>query len=105
MRKKIWIVLFVVFILIGSLIAYIKFKEKSVEGSVINYLTTEKNISKKDIISSGSFIANLSGNKNFMVGIKLKNDDKTYFYYKGNGKIILESYTENGVEHVENKQM
>lgn len=39
-----------------------------------------------------------------MVSIKLKNDAKTYFYYKNDSsKIILESYTENGREHVKNK--
>jgi hypothetical protein len=35
------------------------------------------------------------------VGVKLKNDTKTYFYYKKDGEIILESYVEDGVEYVQ----
>jgi len=38
-----------------------------------------------------------------MVSVKLKNDNKTYYYYKDNGKVILESYVKNGKEHVINK--
>ncbi|MCD4838986.1 hypothetical protein LRS37_08875 [Neobacillus sedimentimangrovi] len=81
--------------------SYIQYKKSSVEQSVTKYLTTEKNISKNDIISSKPFIANLQGDKNWMVSIKLKNDDKTYYYYKSKNKVILESYVENGVEHVQ----
>lgn len=35
-----------------------------------------------------------------MVSIKLKNDAKTYYYYIHHDEIILESYIENGTEHV-----
>ncbi|MDM5292334.1 hypothetical protein QUF81_03730 [Peribacillus simplex] len=100
--KKIRYTLLVLLILIGigfTGFGYIQYKKSNVEDSVIKYLTTEKNLSKKDITSSKPFIANLKGDKNWMVSIKLKNDNKTYFYYKSNNKIILESYTEDGVEH------
>ena len=99
--KKIGIVLIVIvfFVVVGF--GYIHYKKSNVEDSVIEYLTTEKNISEDDIISSEPFIANLKGNKNWMVSIKLKNDDKTYYYYKNNDEIILESYVENGIEHVQ----
>lgn len=36
-----------------------------------------------------------------MVGIKIKGDEKIYYYYKDNeNKVILESWTENGVEYM-----
>ncbi|ODG93391.1 MULTISPECIES: hypothetical protein [Bacillaceae] len=99
--KKIgkFVLIFIIFIGIGF--SYIQYKKSNVEKSVTKYLTTEKNISKNDIISSEPFIANLQGDKNWMVSIKLKNDDKTYYYYKSKNKVILESYVENGEEHVQ----
>lgn len=99
--KKLGIVLLILFVFIGISFSYIQYKKSNVEDSVIEYLTTEKTISKNYIISSEPFIANIEGEKNWMVSIKLKNDDKTYYYYKSNKKIILESYVENGVEHVQ----
>ena len=103
--KKIWIVLLVLLIFIVVGFSYIQYKKSNVEDNVIEYLTTEKNISKEDIISSKPFMANLKGNKNWMVSIKLKNDDKTYYYYKNNNEIILESYVENGIERVQQKKV
>ncbi|MFB1049433.1 hypothetical protein [Paraliobacillus sp. JSM ZJ581] len=100
-RKKLWIAILVVIILVGSFFAFVEFKKNSVENNVVEYLTTEKNMSEDEIVSSKPFIANLSGNKNFMVSIKLKNDAKTYYYYQNeDNKIIMESYTEDGEEHV-----
>ncbi|UNL87484.1 hypothetical protein [Priestia koreensis] len=98
--KKIGIALLVVLILIGAGFGYVQYKKSSVEKSVIHYLKTEKNLSSDDIISTEPFMANLKGDKNWMVSVKLKDDDKTYYYYKHNKKVMLESYTENGVEHV-----
>ncbi len=99
--KKIGAVLLTLFIFIGIGFSYIQYKKSNVEESVIKYLTTEKNISKGDIISSQPFIANLQGEKNWMVSIKLKDDGKTYYYYKNKNEVVLESYVENGVEHVQ----
>ncbi|MFB5281864.1 hypothetical protein [Peribacillus sp. Hz7] len=99
--RKIGTVLLVLFIFTGIGFSYIQYKKSNVEDSVIEYLTTEKNISKDNIISSEPFIANLEGNKNWMVSIKLKNDDRTYYYYKNKNEVVLESYVENGVEHVQ----
>jgi hypothetical protein len=99
--KKIGTALLILFILIGIGFSYIQYKKLNVEHSVIKYLTTEKNILKNDIISSKPFIANLQGDKNWMVSIKLKDDDKTYYYYKSKNKVVLESYVENGVDHVQ----
>lgn len=99
--RKIGAVLAVLIIFIGIGFTYIQYKKSNVEDSVIEYLVTEKNISKDNIISSEPFIANLQGNKNWMVGIKLKNDDRTYYYYKNKNEVVLESYVENGVEYVQ----
>lgn len=100
-RKKLWISILIIVILVTSFFGFIQFKKMSVKNSVIEYLTTEKNISESDIVTSEPFIANLKGDKNYMVSIKLKNDDKTYYYYKNkDDEIIMESYTENGEEHV-----
>lgn len=99
--KKIGVILGIILILIGIGFGYVQYKKSTTENSVIEYLITEKNIPKDDIVSSEPFIANLEGDKNWMVSIKLKNDTKTYFYYKHNNEIILESYTENGREYVE----
>lgn len=99
--RKIGIGLLILFIFIGIGFSYIQYKKSSVEQGVIKYLTTEKNILNKDIISSEPFIANLQGYKNWMVSIKLKDDNKTYYYYENKNEIILESYEENGVEHVQ----
>ncbi|MFU0789249.1 MAG: hypothetical protein ACFWT6_04795 [Virgibacillus proomii] len=73
---------------------------------MIEYVTTKQNVPKNDILSSEPFISNLKGDKNCMVSIiKLKNDNKIYFYYQNNdNKIILESYNEDGVEHIIDKQ-
>ena len=73
----------------------------TVEQRVFEYLTTEKNISKRDIFSSEPFIANLRGDKNWMVSIQLTDDNKTYYYYKNKNEVILEAYLENGVEFVQ----
>lgn len=99
--KKLGTILLILLTFIGSGFGYIQYKKSNVEQNVIDYLTTENNISKSDIISSEPFIANLQGDKNWMVSIQLKDDDKTYYYYKNKNEVILESYVENGVEHVQ----
>ena len=98
--KKLGIILLALIIFIGIGFGYIQYKKSDVEKCVLEYLRTERNISKA-IVSSEPFISNLKGEKNWMVSIKLKNDDRTYYYYKSNNKIILESYVENGVEYVQ----
>ncbi|WP_075528300.1 DUF3139 domain-containing protein [Sporosarcina ureilytica] len=99
--KKTGIILSLVIIFVGIGFGYIQYKKSDVEKSVLEYLTTEKNISKDDIVASEPFIANLAGDKKWMISIKLKNDDRTYYYYKSRNEIILESFVENGVEYVQ----
>lgn len=85
----------------GSVFGFIIYQKSNLENAVVDYLISEENIAKSKIITSEAFIANLSGARNYMVSVKLKNDDKSYFYYRENGKIHLESYTENGREFVQ----
>ncbi len=99
--RKAGVVLLLMILLSATGFGFIKAVQASVEKSVIEYLITEKNISEDQILSSEPFIANLPGEKNWMVGIRLKNDDKTYYYYRSHGEVLLESYTENGIESVE----
>lgn len=103
MKKNIIIAIIALIVIIGSPFVYVQYKLRSAQKSVTKYLTTNGNIPPINIIYNERFITNLRGNKNWMVAIKLVNDDRTYYYYKDNGKIILESYTENGEEHVLNK--
>lgn len=100
MKKNIIIAIVALIVIIGSPFVYVQYKLRSAQKSVTEYLTTNGNIPPKNIIYNERF---LRGNKNWMVAIKLVNNDRTYYYYKDNGKIILESYTENGEEHVLNK--
>lgn len=99
--KRIGKVLLLVVLLVGAGFGYVQYKKSAVEHSVMDYLINKEKIPKDDILYSEPFIANLRGDKNWMVCIKLKNDPKTYYYYKHKGDVILESYIENGEEHVQ----
>ncbi|WP_369679329.1 hypothetical protein, partial [Terribacillus saccharophilus] len=90
----------IVILLIPTTIwGYISFKKNSVEDSVHDYLI-DSGKQESDIVELEPFVANLSGNKNYMVSVKIKGDEKTYFYYKNeSGDVILES-TKTG-DHVE----
>ncbi|WP_110926666.1 hypothetical protein [Bacillus massiliglaciei] len=103
MRKKLWMALAVFILLIGIPFAYVQYKLRSAQKSVTEYLQTAE--PQKDIIYNEAFIANLRGNANWMVAIKCKNDDRTYYYFKDHQAIVLESYTEDGEEEVLYKVM
>lgn len=94
-------ILIVVLLVIALVIGYVSYKKNSVKIAVENYLETELGIEEQDIIESTPIVANLSGDKNWLVFIKLKNDPKGYYYYKHKDEIILESYTLNGVVYVQ----
>ncbi len=96
--KKVFTFIFILFILIGGIFGYVKYKQYTVEKAVLEYLITDENISEEDITAE-PFIANLSGEKNWMVSIKIKDDPKTYSYYKNkDNKIVLESYVDGNYE-------
>ncbi|WP_400246116.1 hypothetical protein AB3U99_05420 [Niallia sp. JL1B1071] len=103
--KKVYKLLTSLAVILCIVFAYVQYKFISTENAVEKYLIiTEKHT--KDTIKKDSFIANLPGNKNWMVSVKIKGDSKTYFYFLNrNDKVVLESYVENGVEHVLNQIM
>lgn len=72
-----------------------------VEARVTEYLIEQESIEENSIVLSDSFIANLPGARNWMVAIKLEDDERTYYYYSQKGQVYLESYTENGIEYVQ----
>ena len=103
--KKVVKILLGILIVVGIIFGYVQYKFYTVEYTVIKYLTAEKQISKESITSK-PFIANLSGEKNWEVSIKIKGDPKTYAYYVNKQKkIVLESYVENGEVEILNKVM
>ena len=96
--KKVFIFIFIFFILIGGIFGYVKYKLYSVEKAVLEYLINDEHISEEDITAE-PFIANLSGEKNWMISIKITDDTKTYSYYKNkDNKIVLESYIDENDE-------
>lgn len=99
--KKFFIVLCSLLILVGCIFGYSSFKKSYVKNEVLDFLINEKMIKKDDIEEIEPFIANLSGDQNFMVYVKLKNNPKKYYYYKNSkkGKVILESYELDGEEY------
>lgn len=99
--KKAATFLLVLAIIVISIFVWYKFKINAVEGAVLNYLITEERIPKDNIVQAKGFIDNLPGDRMWMVSVKIKDEDKTYFYYKNKyEKVILESYVENGTEYV-----
>ncbi|RAS87265.1 hypothetical protein [Priestia endophytica] len=99
--KKLLITILIIAIGVGGTFGYIKYKKHSTKIAVEKYLTEDKNIEKRNIEKIEPFIANLQGDKKWMVYVKLKGDEKSYYYYKDSkkDKVILESYVLNGEEH------
>ncbi|MGK7376987.1 hypothetical protein ACSFXN_04035 [Planococcus sp. 1R117A] len=98
--KKAGIALIILLIIAASGYAAFNYKMQSVEKAVLAHLINEEKVPADRIQLAEGFIANLSGERNWMVAVKLKHDDKSYFYYKNSqSEVILESYTEDGVEH------
>lgn len=91
--------------MLAIIIGYVQCKFISVENAVLDYLMDDEGVAQ-DTIESEPFIANLAGNKNWMLSVKIKNDSKSYYYYLNKEKkVVLESYTENGVENILNQIM
>lgn len=94
--KKVLIGISVLMILVAFGFGYVKYKKYNVEKAVLNYLITEEGIPKKKI-NTEPFIANMPGNENWMVKVEIEGDSKTYSYYLNkDGKIVLDSYIEDG---------
>ena len=98
------ILLFVILLIlvIASTFAYNKYKMKTLEEDVFEYVIKEKKVSENDL-TGGAYYSKLQGDKKYLVDVKIKGDPNIYAYYRTkNNQIKLESYTdENRVEHVE----
>ena len=94
--KKILITLAVIAV---GITAYIQGKQYIAREEVKDYLEAEG----ADVAEIDSFMANLSGDKNWMVAVELKGDDGHYYYYydRAKEKVVLESYILDGVEYAE----
>lgn len=103
--KKFLIVLCSLLIIVGCIFGYISYKKNYVKNEVLDHLINEKIVNKEDIEEIEPFIANLSGDQNYQVYVKVKNDPKKYYYYKNSkkDKVILESYELNGKEYFVDK--
>lgn len=92
-------------ILVACGFGYVKYQQYTVENAVIKYLKTDKAIPSEKI-NTEPFIANMSGNKNWMVKVKIEGDSKVYSYYKNKeGKVVLDSYIEDGEVTIVDKVM
>lgn len=100
--KKILKIFFGLAVVIIIAVGYVQFKFISIEKAVIEYLTINKKVPEKNIVTD-PFMANLSGEKNWMVAVTLKGDSKIYSYYLNNqNQLVLESIVEeNGEGEVE----
>ena len=94
--KKILITLAVIAV---GITAYIQGKQYIAREEVKDYLEAEG----AEVADVDSFIANLSGDKNWMVVVELQGDNGHYYYYydKAKEKVVLESYILDGVEYAE----
>ena len=97
--KKVKIILIVVAVIAVGITAYIQGKQYIARAEVKEYLEAEG----ADVAEIDSFMANLSGDKNWMVVVELQNDDGHYYYYydRAKEKVVLESYVLDGVEYAE----
>ena len=92
--KKILIAVAVIAI---GVTAYIQGKQYIARAEVKEYLEAEG----AEVAEIDSFMANLSGDKNWMVVVELQGDDGHYYYYydRAKEKVVLESYILDGVEY------
>ncbi|MBM7717704.1 hypothetical protein JOC94_004735 [Bacillus thermophilus] len=104
MLKKIGITLLILLVLSLGVFGYITYKKNEVKSAVEDYLIKEEQIKREDILTLEPFIANLSGDKKYLVFVQIKDDEKRYYYFKDTkkNKVLLESYILNGKEHVVN---
>ncbi len=103
--KIIYKLLLGLLVVIAIIFGYVQYKFISADNAVTEYLTVSAGISE-DFIKTEPFIANLRGDKNWMVSVEIEGDSKIYYYYLNDeDKVVLESYIENGVENVLNEIM
>ena len=95
--KKLKIVLIAVAVIAVGVTAYIQGKQYVARAEVKEHLEAEG----AEVAKIDSFMANLSGDKNWMVVVELQGDDGHYYYYydRAKEKVVLESYIVDGVEY------
>ena len=71
----------VIVLIVGGLTAYVQIKYYTAKKGVKEHLLTEENIPEKEILEMEPFIANLPGDENWGVYVKLKHDEGKFFYY------------------------
>ncbi|MFP7170243.1 DUF3139 domain-containing protein [Terribacillus sp. 7520-G] len=92
MKKTILIVIAILVLIPSGIWSYITIRKQSAKEAVHEYLL-EKGTEESDIVSLEPFIANLRGNGNYMVAVRLKDDRKVYYYYKNGDEVKFESST------------
>ncbi len=99
MRWIIGIVL-VVTMLFAGIYGFIQYKVSTVQEHVAEYMVKEQHVKKEDFKAKG-FMANRSGDKNYMVEVKVKDDPNYYYYYRTNkDQVKLDFYLdENNKQH------
>ncbi|MDM5333915.1 hypothetical protein QUF56_11815 [Ureibacillus composti] len=103
--KEIYKYLLGLLAVIAIVFGFVQYQLHSTEKAVKNYLLENEGLSATDF-ETEAFIANLAGDKNWMVSVKIDDDAKTYSYFLNNkGHVVLESYIENGVVNIVNQVM
>ena len=99
-KKVLTVALTAAIVLVAGITAYIQGKQYITRKEVKNYLA-EEGYTESDIVELDSFMANLSGDKNWMVVVELQKDAGHYYYYydRAKEKVVLESYTLDGEEY------
>nr|WP_239549188.1 hypothetical protein [Scopulibacillus daqui] len=94
----------VLLVVVIGVSGYLNYKKNAVKNDVKEYLINEKHVKEKDILALEPSIENLSGDKKYIVYVKIRGDKRKYYYYKDTkkNKVLLESYILNGKEHVVN---
>ncbi|TDM11863.1 hypothetical protein [Macrococcus lamae] len=90
--KWIFSIVLVLTILFAGIYGFIQYKVSTVQDRVAEYMVKEKQVKKEDFKAKG-FMANRSGDKNYMVEVKVKKDPNYYYYYRtSDDKVKLEFY-------------
>lgn len=98
-RTVVIIAILIVIILIGSFLGFKAYKKNELKDEVLEHLL-ETGVKENEILILEPTTTNLPGDKHYFVEVKLKEDEKLYFYYKDSNsdEILLESYRLNGEE-------
>lgn len=83
-----------VVVIVAGVTAYIQGKHYVTRKEVKEYLTGAEGYSEADIVELESFMANLPGDRNWMVSVGLKGEKGLYSYYydREQDKVVLESH-------------